>query len=88
MHDAHLRAMRSNHEKSSTNLMEVGLVKKLRMNKMTSEHEMNRIKRIQNDITRKMTGMANFNNASINKLSNNHQTVELKKHQNDILSEM
>lgn len=88
MHDDHLRAMRTNHEKSSTNLMEVGLSKKLRMNKMTSEHEMNRLKRVQNEITRKMSGMHNYNNASMNKLSNNYQTVELKKHQNDILSEM
>jgi hypothetical protein len=66
----------------------MSLKKRLALNKLTAEHEINQIRRNQNEISRRMTNMSNIANADVNKVSNLHQTSELKRHQNDILSEM
>jgi len=64
----------------SDNLKEMSLKKRLALNKLTAEHEINQIRRNQNEITRRMTNMSNINNADVNKVSNLHQTSELKRH--------
>ena len=53
IHDDKMRALRQNQFKQGGNLQEIALKKKLSMNKMTAEHEINQIRRQQNEITRR-----------------------------------